>query len=74
MTYHRCPPQLGDYCQMQNFAQLMSKNFNPKSKSTGLVDQCWLGRPLVITKNIADDMDKMLDKDVIEELSATEIH
>ena len=42
------------------------------TKGAGLVDQRRSGRPSVITKNIAEYMDKMLEKD--EELSSTEIH
>ena len=42
------------------------------TKGAGLADHSRSGRPSVITKNIAQYMDRMLEED--EELSAIEIH
>ena len=42
------------------------------TKGAGLADQTWSGLPSVVTKKMAEFMDKRLEED--EELSATELH
>ena len=42
------------------------------TKGAGLKDQCRLGWPLVITKSIAEHLDRMLEGD--EEVSTMEFH
>ena len=42
------------------------------TKGAGLADQSRSGRPSVVTKKMAEFMDKRLEED--EELSATELH
>ena len=42
------------------------------TKGAGLADQTRSGRPFVVTKKMAEFMDKRLEED--EELSATELH